>query len=192
MVKNYRMKNVFRSVIVIGILFSLSSCKKKGCIDSTADNYDASAEVDDGSCSYTITPVTPTAPSYTNYCTYSVDGVAKVSQAYFFQTAFGNKQLQCYQGNAGTFPDFVLNIIEDKPVGTYTNGTSFDFGQNFQYLTGSTQSTDGFYGNGTTGSFTITAHDLTYDYVEGTFSGTLYNQIGDSVVITNGAFGLDY
>jgi hypothetical protein len=44
-------------IIFIAIIFaigSFASCtpKKKGCTDSTVQNFDAEAEEDDGSCSY--------------------------------------------------------------------------------------------------------------------------------------------
>ena len=43
-----------------GAMFAVTSCKKKeGCTDATAENYDAEAETDDGSCTYE-TPAEPT------------------------------------------------------------------------------------------------------------------------------------
>ena len=46
------MKNIF---LLFLLLFSigLNSCKKKGCTDLNAANYDAEAKKDDGSCVYT-------------------------------------------------------------------------------------------------------------------------------------------
>lgn len=43
-----------KGLILIGLMFTvvLSSCKKEGCIDPTAVNYSADADVDDGSCTY--------------------------------------------------------------------------------------------------------------------------------------------
>jgi len=46
-------------VISIGILglalaFGTTSCKKEGCTDSNATNYDANAKKDDGSCEYPV------------------------------------------------------------------------------------------------------------------------------------------
>jgi hypothetical protein len=40
------------SAITIGTLFTITSCAKKGCTDSKAQNYDSAAKTDDGSCSY--------------------------------------------------------------------------------------------------------------------------------------------
>ncbi len=39
-------------LILMAIALVMSSCKKKGCTDPTATNYDASAEKDDGSCTF--------------------------------------------------------------------------------------------------------------------------------------------
>ncbi len=44
-------KNVFLAILLIGGV-SITSCKREGCTDSTANNYDESAKKDDGSCTY--------------------------------------------------------------------------------------------------------------------------------------------
>ncbi len=49
----FRCQHLFSIVLLSFLLCSLSSCKKEGCTDSQADNYNTSAEVDDGSCVYT-------------------------------------------------------------------------------------------------------------------------------------------
>ena len=43
-----------KNSVVLIVLLSLAfvSCKKKGCTDITADNYQSSATADDGSCTY--------------------------------------------------------------------------------------------------------------------------------------------
>lgn len=61
----------FVTALLVGslVIGGFSSCKKKGCTDPTADNYDAEAEKDDGSCipntdTYEITDVTVSGTAY--------------------------------------------------------------------------------------------------------------------------------
>lgn len=48
------MKKLFKIglIAILGIGLTLTSCKKKGCIDEVAKNYDTEAQKDDGSCEY--------------------------------------------------------------------------------------------------------------------------------------------
>ena len=45
-------KSILLFTLLSGAIITIPSCKKKGCIDSTAANYDANAKKDDGSCKY--------------------------------------------------------------------------------------------------------------------------------------------
>ena len=49
-----RYKNKLRLIGFISVIIAMSSCKKdvEGCTDSTATNYNASANSDNGSCNY--------------------------------------------------------------------------------------------------------------------------------------------
>ena len=62
------MKTLFKISFVLLLLVVLTtSCKKKGCTDPLADNYDTSAQKDDYSCTYThdyMYEVTGTANDY--------------------------------------------------------------------------------------------------------------------------------
>jgi hypothetical protein len=49
-----KMKIVLLSVLLLS-LTNLTSCKKKGCTDTLAENYDSKAKKDDGSCTYAAT-----------------------------------------------------------------------------------------------------------------------------------------
>jgi len=73
-------------LIVIGLLAAsttMLSCKKKGCTDSTADNYSSEAEKDDGTCEYT------TEGNVTLNFSQNFDGTA-VTSAEFDQLNYTN------------------------------------------------------------------------------------------------------
>ena len=62
--------------LFLAVSFFFTACKKEeGCTDSTATNYNADAEDDDGSCTYSIIGVwTPTSVSGTSSMTATVMG----------------------------------------------------------------------------------------------------------------------
>ena len=69
------------SYVFVAAVFTLSSCKKEGCTDLDATNFELDANSDDGSCTYQ-------AQSFVG--TYNVTGI-KVDQT------FGDTTLQNYQ-----------------------------------------------------------------------------------------------
>ncbi len=48
------MKKVLLFLFATSLIWGLSSCKKKGCTDSKATNYDSKAKKDDGSCVFPV------------------------------------------------------------------------------------------------------------------------------------------
>jgi len=70
------MRAAILATLIIPFLLPLTACKKKGCTDKTAVNYDASAKVDDGSCRIpgctdaTATNYNPKATEDDGSCTY--------------------------------------------------------------------------------------------------------------------------
>jgi hypothetical protein len=52
---NFDMKKIFLvGIVAVGAL-TMTACKKKGCIDNTATNYNSKAKKDDGTCLYVPT-----------------------------------------------------------------------------------------------------------------------------------------
>lgn len=45
-------KNILTLGLIAGFALTFNSCKKKGCMDTNADNYMEDAKKDDGSCTY--------------------------------------------------------------------------------------------------------------------------------------------
>lgn len=54
------MKKVMYFMLAGSLVFGMGACKKKGCTDSTATNYDSNAKKDDGSCTYAAAPTPDT------------------------------------------------------------------------------------------------------------------------------------
>lgn len=75
--KNKKMKNLrgIKQIAFVGLgVLAMVACKKEGCTDPLADNYDEKANHDDGSCTYDGTgtgPVTSVAEDVTSPTTWS-------------------------------------------------------------------------------------------------------------------------
>ncbi len=175
-------------LLIIGVI----ACKKEGCTDPNATNYDPNAKKDDGSCIQPTNTNNNNTTSYTQYLNYTLDGNAVTSANFFLsQTVSSEHQFQGYVGASGSFPDMVIYLDYAIATGTYSITSGFDFSSQVQYLATSNFS-DIYKAIGNSGTLTVTKHDQSGKIIEGTFSGTLYKSATDSIVITNGAFGFDY
>ena len=61
--KNHRIFRYAAIAAVTCLTLSITSCKKEGCTDETASNFDSNSKENDGSCIYPVlaTPATPTS-----------------------------------------------------------------------------------------------------------------------------------
>ena len=53
--KNTKVKTMMIAALGLTLVTGMTSCKKEGCMDSNATNYNADAKKDDGSCAYAST-----------------------------------------------------------------------------------------------------------------------------------------
>lgn len=58
-----KLNYVFTAVIVTVLMFGATSCKKEGCTDPNANNYNEEAKKDDGTCTYPVINVSSTNKS---------------------------------------------------------------------------------------------------------------------------------
>lgn len=72
------MKKIFYTLFLS--LIVIAGCKKEGCIDSTATNYDSDAKKDDGSCTYASTNTGNTNSSTNNGGTGVGGGTTQVDK----------------------------------------------------------------------------------------------------------------
>ena len=110
--------------LLIGVLLAVS-CKKKGCTDPAAENYDASAEKDDNSCTYA-----PTYASSFNF-NHTIDGSSFQFDTIQYAHPGG------YDYSVQTLKYFISDIVLHK-----TNGDSIwiDMEHYIDAATSSTQS----------------------------------------------------
>lgn len=127
-----KMKKIGILLLAASLTLTMSSCKKKGCIDSYAENFDSEAKKDDGSCTFLSDKLLGS---------YSVN-----SNCYYGGTT--NYTMNVIEGsNKG---EIILQGLDDSiDIKATINGTQFTFGENKAgityegsgYLVGSNQIT---------------------------------------------------
>lgn len=115
------MKNILLLFISIAAFASMTSCKRKGCNDPNALNYDSKAKKDDGSCTY-FSYTVPTTYSFTNS-----SGVSSVD--YAGQTDRINQLIEMMAyADLGTTQAINAQVLVDMFANTNGNGNgNFSF-----------------------------------------------------------------
>lgn len=182
-------KNLSFPILAICIVaMTLNSCKKKGCIDPTATNYNSNAKKDDGSCTYpapTPTP-TPTIPF-----TAKVDGVEFIEENMTATVSAWTNTLEI-EGTKSNGEYVRISFPATLTPGTYSFQDP-DFGsQAAYYHDGSSP----YAAPSGTGTLEIVSHNTSTNSVSGFFSFTAsqysFSSGNDSYVISSGEFVVTY
>lgn len=180
---------------------SLTSCKKEGCTDEAATNYDANAKTDDGSCEYPPKEGC-TDPTATNYdaeaevddgtCEYpslpcdegvefcmDYGGTNKSGDAEVFEYTSSHYRVYWTAGAGNDYEQVELDIYGSTD-GSYDIDTTGAAGTaSFQYF-----STANGVQNGVSGTLEISEFDFGGNGLTGTFEATTE----DGTEVTAGGF----
>lgn len=209
-------KSIF---IILALSTTLFGCKKKGCTDANAINFDSSAEKDDGSCEYlSQSPVLLTANfDYVDrneqYSVQARDGRADIGIGAAMFDGDSTLLIHVYDLVADRSIILTLETFNGQLVspGTYDfSGSTPDYDIVMEVYTGSSSTTlsDGFAGGSggnvlyhnvlTSQSGQLTITSITNDRIQGTISGDLFGEYNSStannsskLTVTNGQFNTD-
>lgn len=107
-----KIKKIGIILIAACLTIAMTSCKKKGCVDTLAENFDSEAEKDDASCTYLSDKLLGT---------YSVD-----SDCYFGGATSYN--MTVIEGS--NKEEIILQGLDDSiDIKAIINGTEFTFGE---------------------------------------------------------------
>ncbi|MCO5259852.1 MAG: hypothetical protein M9916_06880 [Crocinitomicaceae bacterium] len=132
-----------KKIVVVAIvgLISFNSCKKEGCTDNTATNFNVEAKKDDGSCQY--------APIAQDGFRWKEDGGSEiVADSAFWTTGSWGTGIRAYKGGNSNMFEINWDNQDNTSVGTKTLNSSYGF----TYIKGGTT-----YSNSGTSNIAITA-----------------------------------
>lgn len=145
--------------LFIGAL-TLTSCKKEGCTDKDATNYNSEADKDDGSCEYPDPEPTPSEPFMAK-----IDGTEFVEVDITTSVSTWTQTLSITATNASG--QYVrVSVPENISVGTYSFGDPFQ-GTRAGYFNDGNSTYAADQG---TGTLNIVSHNTTTNSISGFFS----------------------
>ncbi|AEA44187.1 hypothetical protein [Fluviicola taffensis] len=164
------MKNSKKSffTILLGMGLLVVSCKKEGCTDSSASNYNEDAKKDNGSCTYP--PV-----AQTGFTWKENGGSEMVADSAFWTTGAWGTGIRAYKGGMANFFEINWQGADNNSVGikTLDSAYGFTFLKNSDSYTGTSGQTleiTAVSGNSISGNFSAPVTGGTITTVTGTFT----------------------
>lgn len=144
------MKNVL--IVLLASAFLFGSCKKEGCTDSTALNFNEKAKKDDGSCTY--------ATSVADGFVWKEDNGGEIkADSAFWTTGTWGTGIRAFKGGIENFFEINWDNQNNTSVGTKNLSSSYGF----TFLKNSTTYTN-------SGSSTVTISSFANDKLSGNFT----------------------
>lgn len=155
--------------------FFVLACKKEGCTDENASNYDSEADTDNGSCVYDVNETGGEGESFFGNVTFDVSGDVQGPREGFarlLKSSVGTVHFAFYDLNQ---ENFTLDIIWGPSFPSVGSGIPFPQEGTYEITSPSQSSQDSFAAEYTATEYGDPAND-DYVSVSGTLVITEYNE----------------
>lgn len=155
-------------ILIAALLLVIVSCKKEGCTDSSASNYNEDAKKDNGSCTYL--PVVQTG------FTWKEDGGSEMlADSAFWTTGAWGTGIRAYKGGMANFFEINWQGADNNSVGTKTLDPAYGFtflknSDSYTGTSGQTLEITAVSGNSISGNFSAPVTGGTISTITGTFT----------------------
>ncbi len=177
--------------LVIGL--GVSSCKKEGCTDSTATNYNSSANKDDGTCEFGPAPGTATAPQpFTPNLTGEYAALIAIKTVTTVSTPFGSVDTEIGTAVAAFSTNSGTSYVNAGAVSVNSNELTAQSNNSYIYMIGQSNPTGlsfsspvNWVGTGSTWASFTTSTSKDFSTINAITSGTI--SMANSYTLTSGS-----
>lgn len=127
-------RHVIFTLVVVAMGMAVTSCKKEGCTDSTATNYNEEANKDDGSCVYPETPSASAPGTYTPTYTGTFGTLVAIKTISTTSTPIGPVTTEIGTSVAAFSEDGGANFMSAGTVQTDGNTLTVNSNATYTYI----------------------------------------------------------